>query len=141
MKGAKVKEEKRGCPECGGKLVPEEDRLVCSICGHPVFSKALRHKYLERNKNAIMKDLNILPRETVLKKWGIPASTLSQCLRRWKCKPAPKNFHPPRARLRLPITPGGNGRLPAFPEFSNEWTPEVQLAWIECYAELRKEVK
>jgi len=69
MKGTKIKKEKEKCPECGGKLVPEEDRFVCSICGHPVFSKALRHKYLERNKNPIMKDLDTLPRATVLKKW------------------------------------------------------------------------
>ena len=45
-------ENNNGKCKCGGKLVPEEDRLVCSVCGQPTFSKALRHQYLERNKAA-----------------------------------------------------------------------------------------
>ena len=81
-------ENNNGKCKCGGKLVPEDDRLICSVCGTPVFSKALRHKYLERNKADILKDLNTLTRAQVLKKWGIPPPTLSGLLRRWKYHPA-----------------------------------------------------
>jgi len=113
MKGTKIKKEKEKCPECGGKLVPEEDRFVCSICGHPVFSKALRHKYLERNKNPIVKDLDTLPRATVLKKWGILPGTLSQCLKRWKYKPG-KTSTPPNSN---PTCLGAMGSCQRFLNF------------------------
>lgn len=72
--------------KCGGRLAPEEDRLVCENCGRPVYSKALRHKYLERNKDAIMRDLDALTRPQVLKKWRIPSSTMPGLLKRWGYK-------------------------------------------------------
>jgi len=123
---------KNKCGECGGELKPEEDRLVCSVCGRPVFSRGLRHRYLERNKNAILKDMENLTRVQVIKKWGIPSSTLCRILRRWGY----------RTELSLPKDPMSkartNGHLPVFPEFSNEWAPKVQLAWINGYLSLKK---
>jgi hypothetical protein len=125
---------KNKCGECGGELKPEEDRLVCSGCGRSTFSKALRHQYLERNKSAILKDLDILTREQVEKKWGIPPSTFSGLLRRWGHRAiTPHSRKAPAAQTR-----GSDGHLPSFPEFSNEWAPEVQLAWFNGYLSLKK---
>lgn len=125
-------ETRYGKCKCGGDLEPDEDRLICKVCGKPTFSKALRHKYLERNKTAILKDLEVLTRPQVLKKWGIPGSTMPGLLKRW----GEHASAPPRSG-RVP-KPGTNGQLPSFPEFSNEWQPEVQLAWFNGYLELKK---
>jgi hypothetical protein len=94
---------KNKCEECGGELVQEEDRLVCSICGRPTFDKGLRHKYLEHNKSAILKDLaDGLTRSQVMKKWGIPEPTLSGILRRWKYKAPPEGLEPNVPKIWLP---------------------------------------
>ena len=113
------------CPKCHKMMEEGEDRLVCPDCGNTVPSKALRHKYLERNKPLIIKDLDTLSWDQVSKKWGIPGGTFSGLLRRWKYKPP---AHP-----RVPLAPAADGRMPALPEFSTEWTPEVQKAWLDVY--------
>jgi hypothetical protein len=46
----------------------------------------------------------------------------------------PPNCPPHKASART----DGDGRLPAFPEFSNDWQPEVQLAWFNGYLKLKK---
>lgn len=100
----------RNC-KCGGKLEPDEDRFICSACGKPTFSKALRHKYLERNKTDILKDLDALTRARVIKKWGIPTSTLSQLMRRWKYHPTA----PPTKPAPEPMAMDGCQPSPSFP--------------------------
>jgi len=118
------------CPKCHKMLEEGEDRLVCPGCGHTEPDKALRHKYFERNKPYIIKDLDVLDWTNVCKKWGIPTGTLAGLLRRWKYKPAAHPRVLPAARV--------DGRLPSFPEFSNEWKPEVQKAWLDNYLILKE---
>ena len=120
------------CKECGGKLVTEDGRLVCSICGRPVWNKALKHAFFEEHKEEILSDLDTMPQEALLKKWNIPSGSLGSLKKRW-------GYHAsaPPHRARAP-KPGANGQLPSFPEFSNGWQPEVQLAWINAYASLKK---
>jgi hypothetical protein len=98
-----------------------------------------KHAYYERNKQEIIKDLLAVGRLPTRKKWKISSSTLFTLEKRWltadqKATLDNITFSPIRKAI-LDMTQGNNG-LPQFPEFSNDWGPEVQLKWLDLYGQL-----
>jgi hypothetical protein len=85
-----------------------------------------RHKFYEDNKQSILSDVQSIGRPATSRKWGIPSGSLSLLLYRWgkesKGKPPPPPPPDPDSDI-----------LPELPAFSNDWTPEVQLKWLEVY--------
>jgi hypothetical protein len=89
-----------------------------------------------------------LGRTATREKYGIPtASSLLSLEKRWldpdqramvdRANSGPEAVKPagkPTAKQN-PGTSGDN-RLPQFPEFSGSWDPQVQVKWLEVYAEL-----
>jgi ribosomal protein L37AE/L43A len=154
------------CPKCKTRtLVREGDELVCSQC-HEHFSAPSgqpkeeppkqgrhhniqkRHKFYESHRKEITRDLLTLGRTATREKYGIPtASSLLSLEKRWldpdqramvdRANSGPEAVKPagkPTAKQN-PGTSGDN-RLPQFPEFSGSWDPQVQVKWLEVYAEL-----
>jgi hypothetical protein len=83
-------------------------------------------------KEAIIADLLSLGRMATSKRWGIPKTTLLYLEQRWLTE---------RQRALLadgspPPLPSDLAILTEFPAFSNDWTPEVQLKWLEIYDKL-----
>jgi len=124
--------------------------------GHMHADMLERHNYYESHKEEIIADLLSTGRVATREKWGIPTgSTLHTLEKRWltpeqrnqltklglklratpqETKPQiPRDVQRPLHRL-LPTSVA----LPAFPEFSNDWTPEVQLEWLWIYERLAR---
>lgn len=83
-----------------------------------------RHKFYEDNKQPILSDVQSIGRQATCKKWGIASGVLSLLLKRWQKEGKP------------PPPPPTDSILPELPAFSNDWTPEVQLAWFQLYEKL-----
>jgi len=134
-KGGQVTVLKKGDPSTSQVSQKEED----------MTSIRERHKYYEKNKEAIIADLLTLGRAPTQKKWGIPpGGTITSLEERWLTEEQrstlPSN---PRGRPKQQPHPStnstpSNGRLPPFPQFSDTWDPSVQLQWLEVYSELAK---
>jgi len=136
--------ERDKCPKCGGNTLERDSEgdIHCWGCGTTfvdgeiVLSKSMleeakqmvnpyeRHRYYEKNKAAILEDYKNLGEAATRKKWNIPrGATLPNLLKRWQGET------PFQATT-------DNHALPAFPEFSITWPPEVQLKWLEIYEKL-----
>jgi len=98
---------------------------------------AQKHKYFEKNKDAIVADLLSLGRAAVRAKWGIGKSALTDFERKWLSDEQRGQITSLGIKSRI------NGRLPAFPAFSDSWAPEVQCKWLEIYEKIldKQEVK
>jgi len=90
-----------------------------------------KHKYYEQNKDAIIADLSNLGRAAVRAKWGISKSALNNCEHKWLSDEQRGQITLSGSRVK-----DTNGRLPAFPAFSNEWDPTTQCKWLEIYEKL-----
>jgi hypothetical protein len=104
---------------------------------HQQLPNFVKHRYYEENKDAIVADLFSLGRPATRAKWNIPSSTMSQLQGCWltaeqRAQITAITYSLP-AKPRSPKTKAQNGRLPAFPEFSNNWDPAIQLKWLEIY--------
>ena len=98
-----------------------------------------KSKFYEENRDAIIKDLLSMGKTPARKKWGIPKGTIGALISRW-LTPEQKAAIPPSPYI-TSITPStdaesGDGRLPRFPEFSENWNPEVQVEWFRVYGKL-----
>lgn len=87
-----------------------------------------RHKYYEDNKQPILSDVQSIGRPATCRKWGMPSGSLSLILARWQ-KESKGNPPPPPPSHNSDI-------LLELPAFSNDWTPEVQMKWLEIYDKL-----
>lgn len=135
------------CSECGEiRQFPydEGDKVVTIKEGSRVITDAgkrmlkrtsprsdgwKKHQYYEANKGEIIADLANLGMTATCKKWEIPSSTMVGLERRWGKAECQKE--PPREE------PQGNpGNLPAFPPFSDLWSAEVQVKWLDVYERL-----
>lgn len=108
-----------------------------------------RHKYYEDNKEAIVADFLAIGRKATCEKWGIPrGGTLITLEKRWLTpeqrqglnnrKRKRRKIKTARAEVARAATPKApdNGKLPAFPAFSDSWPMMVQIKWLETYENL-----
>lgn len=116
--------------KCNGKEVEmKTDR--------PTNIKA-KHKFYEDNKAAIIADLLHLGKSATRGKWRIPKGTLPRLIEKWL---TPEQKATVNSIGLEPTTQlAENGRLPAFPEFSNSWEAPVQVKWLEIYEKLLEEI-
>lgn len=117
------------CPKCGGNMYWEGDGLKCLQCGHGPLNKTQKHAYFLVNRDRILADIEKLGFGPTLRKWHLRSSNIhslrhSASFLGLTGEPAP-----------VPA-PSRNG-LPHLPEFSNDWSPEVQIKWLEIWAERR----
>jgi DNA-directed RNA polymerase subunit RPC12/RpoP len=122
------------CPKCKGKLRwdNEEKEFVCLTCGYRRRSSLSKHKFYELNKKEILADFNTLGVSGMRKKWGIPNSSWVQLRERWGVGIEAEQ------PLQAVSTPNGKApQLPEFPPFSDNWVPEVQLKWLDIWANLQ----
>jgi hypothetical protein len=133
QKGEQVIVLKKGDPSISQVSNKEED----------MTSIRERHKYYEKNKEAIIADLLTLGRAATQKKWGIPpGGTITSLEERWLTEeqrstiPSNPRGRPKQQPHHSTIATPSNGRLPPLPPFSDKWQPEVQLQWLEVYAHL-----
>jgi len=96
----------------------------------------IKNRYFEKNKDAIIADLLSLGRNAVRIKWNIGKSALRNCEIRWLSKDQRDKITKLGVELRTVALGSNDNRLPAFPDFSKTWPPEVQLKWLEIYEKL-----
>jgi len=98
-----------------------------------------KSRFYEHNKEAIIKDILSMGKTPARKKWGIPKGTIGRLINKW-LTPEQKASIPPSPYVSTEIASdeaeSGDGRLPAFPGFSNNWNPEVQVEWFKVYGKL-----
>ena len=98
------------------------------------------------HKKEMIRDLLAMEYEAFLKKWGVSRQTVSHLKSdkyyeklAKKAPPAP-SAEPKAAKAGEPSRadkPKGE-KLPQLPEWSDEWTPEIKLAWLDIYGRLIK---
>ena len=111
----------------------------------------MNKKYIE-HKDEIIADLVGIGRAATREKWNIPkGGSIHGIVARWLTPEqkavmlsfAPKSNRSPRVSD-VPTTPPIQSQpdspgvlvIPQFPEFSETWATEIQLAWLEVYARL-----
>lgn len=114
------------CVHCGGTLLKEDGERKCLSCGRTWKNKTERHRFYDEHRYEILKDVADIGRQATREKWQIPSATMHQILTSWLDE---KERSPGPGADR-----STNGHKPAFPEFSNEWDPQVQIKWLEVWA-------
>jgi hypothetical protein len=145
--------ERDKCPKCGSNTLerdPEGD-IHCWTCGR-TFGRTFpevgismnnndrlleRRRFYENNKAAILADIQSIGRKATAKKWKINGTSLYHALRRWEreAKETVKKSSTEQKDPKITVT-SLDGKLPHFPEFSNNWEAPVQLKWLEIYEKL-----
>ena len=117
------------CSHCGGKLLKDEDGRKCLQCGRLWRTNSEVAEFYDSHKKEILADIADMGRPKTGKKWQIPSPSITGLLKRWLGekplgpKPAPER--------------SDNHHGPELPAFSNDWTPEVQMKWLETWASRR----
>jgi hypothetical protein len=119
------------------KLTPEQRSELAKKAVNTRWNRVnnnKRHLYYEQHREEIVKDLLSLGVQAARTKWSIPPSTITYLAARWLTNEQRAQLlmteHPPG-----PIK--GNGYLPVFPPFSDDWPESVQLKWLELYGLLQ----
>lgn len=116
------------CDKCDGQVIREGDELKCLQCGKAWLSNKEKSDFYELNKAEIMEDIHTVGRTRACQKWQTPRGSIGKLVIGWTAaEPIPLNI----AR-----DPAIAGKLPAFPEFNNDWPEPVQLHWIDAYLTL-----
>jgi uncharacterized Zn finger protein (UPF0148 family) len=116
------------CKRCGSQLVNDHGVLKCLSCGWEYQSNQERHKFIETNKDEILKDAAELGTRKTAKKWQLSTSTVYYLECRKQAKPLPR----PVKDREIPA----NFTLPALPPWSDNWVAEVQVKWLSVYERL-----
>ena len=116
------------CKLCGEPEINVDGTWKCTGCGRFRADNHLRHAWLEAHKDEIMDDVEALGERAAREKWKIKPSSWDALAHRWGIKGEKKTANPG--------APQPDGTLPALPQFSNDWTPGVQLEWLTTYREL-----
>jgi len=114
---------------CGGAICYKDGAWSCADCNKDWITNAEKHEFLELHRSAIQRDVVELGSIKARKRWHIPSSTFSQLLKKWT---APETPAPPP----VPV-PKSDKHLPELPAFSNDWTAEVQVKWLEVWSQRR----
>jgi uncharacterized Zn finger protein (UPF0148 family) len=65
------------CPKCGGTLRSSYGEILCITCGATPRAKEERRLFYQANKSLMIKDLETMTNDAVVKKRGIPRQVLS----------------------------------------------------------------
>lgn len=118
------------CPKCGGQVYLDGDERKCLQCGLAISSNRLKKAYYQLNRDAIIKTYQEVGSSFTRKRWGISFSSLYKLIPKEliqaRSSPVPK-------RSTNPGSPAVR-----FPPFSDNWAPEVQIAWFKTYLSLQK---
>ena len=139
------------CPQCDGTFLIDEGVNKCVACSRTIEGIQDMQRYYKYNRPEIEADLKALGRKAAREKWCIPGGTMSGLLARWAKKdktPPP----PPAPKPEKYLSVDGEGVIemgedhgpvlkpagfPVLPAFSNDWTPEVQIKWLEAWTSRR----
>lgn len=118
------------CGKCGAPLIKSDGGSYCSaMCGNEVKSTEERHKFLKANLDEIIGDCLFRGVVKTAAKWQISENCL------YKTPEIHEALE--RKRAGLLEVPSTNGATPKLPEFSNDWTSEVQLKWLGIWEKLK----
>ena len=123
-----VKEVAR-CSHCGGNLLKEDGTRKCLQCGRTWRTIPEISEFYDSHKKEILADIADLGRVKAAAKWQIPDGSVSKILRRFLHQQGQENLPAPARST--------NHQGPELPAFSNDWTPEVQIKWLEVYGQRR----
>jgi len=88
------------------------------------MSNYKRRDWHHRNSQQILSDIQRMGEIKTREKWQMPASTWTGLMKRWKLRAVEHLSESPERSKTI---------MPAFPVFSDDWSPEVQLKWLETY--------
>jgi hypothetical protein len=103
-----------------------------------------RHRYYEKNKEAIIADLLKIGRKATMEKWGIgKGSSLFVLEKRWltpeqkallnRASPFPRGGRSKSTTPKSITSKVDRTGLPPLPPFSNDWPQEMQETWLRIY--------
>ena len=126
----------RTCPKCGADLIKSNGGWYCpAFCGYDVRSAEEKHKFLIANLPDIKKDCLSIGVQRASKKWKISMDAL------YKTPEIHRALLMKKVEMLDNLDGNGasedNGATPHLPEFSNEWTPEIQLKWLEIWEKIK----
>jgi predicted DNA-binding transcriptional regulator AlpA len=160
--------ERENCPGefCPGYLTTDsgyEGALHCNTCGKTPEQAKAKNKEIEQWKqkqeadmtkrvkldlNAMTEQLKTMKVEDVAQEHGINRATIYNYQKKGLLPRSPlqrggrsegmlakHTGTPPVERVTKALN---NSQLPAFPEWDDNWQKEVQVAWLQAYAEVRK---
>lgn len=114
------------CPHCKlNNLMKEGKKRICLSCGREVKNATEKHKFIELNEEEIVQDYLVRGCSETTRKWGISTSTLYRL----------EGIREIMGQRHL-ANMDNHRHLPQMPEFSNEWTSDVQMKWLEIYSVL-----
>jgi len=115
------------CPKCGAPAIKSDGGWHCSaMCGHDNMSALEKHTFIQTNIKEIVNDFRTKGSVKTIDRWKISSSTLYNL-------PEIREIVEHKAYSRF----SGDGAIPSLPEFSNDWTPEVQLKWLEIWEKVK----
>lgn len=120
--------EKTGCIRCGGSLSRVDGAIKCIACGWEATTAQERHRFYVEHKEAIIKDIKELGPKATREKWQIPSGTMTGLKSKWRI--LPEQLRPderPEPKLE---------HLPQLPPWNDNWTPEVQIKWLDIFLHL-----
>jgi hypothetical protein len=88
-----------------------------------------KRNWYHRHRLRLLADIKSIGELNTRRKWDIATSTWCGLMRRWGMRSGKAPARP---------KPAKDGKLPAFPEFSDGWPAEIQLKWLEVYREIAK---
>ena len=135
------------CPRCKGTLTTDGGEPVCLNCGYRPISRTDTAENTDKDQDQVIEprpkdpvkmvkwnakyrsliraDYEALGKKATLKKWQITACSLGQLVKNRKTPPSQQQPPDPE--------PNNNRDGPDLPAFRNEWQPEVQIKWFDCY--------
>jgi len=131
------------CPECGevrqfthnkqqpyivlqeGKLTEDKKR--------PGQNNQEKHRWYEKHKDDIVRDLLTKGRTFTRHKWKIPSPSIFVLEQRWLTAEQIAQVEKTTTTEFIAVD---NGQLPEFPKFGDTWPEAVQLKWLEIYEKL-----
>lgn len=116
----------RKCPRCSSRMIPDGMEIKCLSCGYILPNQMKKHRFIMANKEEITKDYIATGMDVTHRKWNVCPSAL------YKLDSIREVMISRPYRRRN----GNHNCLPTLPEFSCEWTSDVQLKWLELYGVL-----
>ena len=117
------------CTHCGGQLLKDPDGRKCLQCGRAWRTAPEVCKFYDSHKKEILADIADMGRGKAAAKWQIPSGSMGKILERF--------LHGKQSGQKPAPGISTNHHGPELPAFSNDWTPEVQIKWLETWTSRR----